>query len=268
MEIHPLCAAYPDFSQEKFDELCSNIKKNGLQHEIVLYEDQILDGRHRYKACLKVGVKPSFVQWKGQCGDPVAFVKAENDTRRQLTQGEIAAISLQLDTIWKKMQQLREEGKKKQATAAPGVRGGKSQPRSPLSVPIKAIDTTKELAKKAGVGKTIMTKALTIQDVLPEFLPRIARGETSIDAVYPQAVKKRQEEKPKEARRSIIGKAHKRRMESALSLIQGACMSMDQLDVEALKQQCSQEEIKAWSSTVTELTAALNRLKTKLNRKD
>ena len=54
--IHPLCAILPDLSEWEFKSLQESIRDNGLVESILLYEDMVLDGRHREKACIEVGV--------------------------------------------------------------------------------------------------------------------------------------------------------------------------------------------------------------------
>ena len=81
---------------EEFAVLVADIKANGLKEAIVLYEGMILDGRHRYRACLEAGVKPWFngpitrcdgvtVSAEEMIGDPVAYVISKNIRRRHLT---------------------------------------------------------------------------------------------------------------------------------------------------------------------------------------
>lgn len=79
-EFHPLAEAYPLLDGHDFEDLCSDIQANGLDKPIVLYEDKILDGRNRYRACLKVKVKPKFEQYQGD--DPLGYVETQNDFRR------------------------------------------------------------------------------------------------------------------------------------------------------------------------------------------
>ena len=47
-DIHELCKLFPVMSGEQFDALIEDIRDNGLQSPIILFEGKILDGRHRY----------------------------------------------------------------------------------------------------------------------------------------------------------------------------------------------------------------------------
>jgi hypothetical protein len=83
LTFHREAGRFPMMGNEEFDQLVDNIKEIGLQNPITVCEGQILDGRNRYLACIKAGVLPEFVEFKGK--DPVAFVYAVNVQRRHLT---------------------------------------------------------------------------------------------------------------------------------------------------------------------------------------
>ncbi|MBT2748370.1 MULTISPECIES: ParB/RepB/Spo0J family partition protein [unclassified Lysobacter] len=94
VEFHPLCMALPDMADEPFKALVEDIRVNGLRHDIVLFEGAILDGRHRYRACLTCGVVPRFVTFDGD--DPLAFIISENVTRRHLSESQRAMVASRL----------------------------------------------------------------------------------------------------------------------------------------------------------------------------
>lgn len=83
LKFHPLAERMPMMGDDEFDLLVVDILENGLQQPIVLYEEQILDGRNRYLACLVAKVEPKFREFDGS--DPVAFVYSVNVHRRHLT---------------------------------------------------------------------------------------------------------------------------------------------------------------------------------------
>jgi ParB-like chromosome segregation protein Spo0J len=83
LKIHPLCAMVPKMSAEAFDELKADIEKRGLIEPIWIKGDEIVDGRHRYRACVELGISPATRQYEGD--DIEAFVIAANVRRRQLS---------------------------------------------------------------------------------------------------------------------------------------------------------------------------------------
>lgn len=87
---HPLSAAFPAMSDEDFQALKDDIEVNGQREPVMVFEGMVLDGWHRYRACVDLGLKPQqFTFPEGD--DPVAFVKGANLHRRHLTASQRAA---------------------------------------------------------------------------------------------------------------------------------------------------------------------------------
>ncbi|MGO1073389.1 ParB/RepB/Spo0J family partition protein [Lysobacter sp. CA199] len=93
-EFHPLCLALPDMNKDQFQQLVADVRSNGLLHPIMLLEEQILDGRHRYRACLECEIEPRFVEFNGS--DPLSFVISENVARRHLNDSQRAMVAARL----------------------------------------------------------------------------------------------------------------------------------------------------------------------------
>ena len=85
MEFHPIADSYPLLEGQEFDALCASIRLYGLLEDIITYEDKILDGRNRHRACTELNITPRFRTWAGECGSPRAFVDSMNDKRRHMT---------------------------------------------------------------------------------------------------------------------------------------------------------------------------------------
>jgi ParB-like chromosome segregation protein Spo0J len=96
LRFHPLADIFPLMEGEAFDELVADIKANGLVDPIVIFDDMILDGRNRYRACQAASVTPTFrlaVQSPEEkpnlarplITDPLAYVISANIRRRHLT---------------------------------------------------------------------------------------------------------------------------------------------------------------------------------------
>lgn len=98
-EQHPLAlqltpGIMPD---EEFQAFCSDLKRRGQQHPIVLYEGKVLDGMHRYRGCLQEGLTPLYKEYNGD--DAAGLVIALNVLRRKLgsNQRALAGARLSLD---------------------------------------------------------------------------------------------------------------------------------------------------------------------------
>jgi ParB-like chromosome segregation protein Spo0J len=99
--VHPLAALLPllDDNSPEFAALVASIREHGLIEPIMLLDGEILDGRNRWRACLKAGVQPRFVEY-GDANDmpPLNYVLACNVHRRHLTEGQRTMIALDLVT--------------------------------------------------------------------------------------------------------------------------------------------------------------------------
>jgi len=83
------------------DELVESIKANGLRHSILLYQGKIVDGRNRYIACQKAGVKPLFIYWEGDEKGLIEFIVDENKVRRQMSESDCAMVGGRLANLKK-----------------------------------------------------------------------------------------------------------------------------------------------------------------------
>jgi N6-adenosine-specific RNA methylase IME4/ParB-like chromosome segregation protein Spo0J len=93
-QFHPLADLIPSMTDEEYRGLVEDIRANGLIEPIFLYEGKILDGRHRYRACLELGIEPRFEEY--QDNNPVSFVVSKNLKRRHLTESQKAVLAVEL----------------------------------------------------------------------------------------------------------------------------------------------------------------------------
>ena len=92
--FHPLADLLPLIGGVEFDRLVDDIAKHGLLNPITLYQDQILEGRNRVRACRAAGVEPRYVEFEGR--DPAAFVFSQNLARRHLGPSERAMVAARM----------------------------------------------------------------------------------------------------------------------------------------------------------------------------
>lgn len=87
---HPLSAAFPAMSPLDLAALTDDVAQHGLRQPIIIYEGQVLDGWHRYSACVAAGVAHRAVELPDD-EDPVAYVLSLNLSRRHLSASQRAA---------------------------------------------------------------------------------------------------------------------------------------------------------------------------------
>ena len=83
LKIHPICDMVPKMSAEAFDALKADIEKNGQIDPIWVKAGEIIDGRHRYRACRELGIECKTHEYEGS--DIETFVISVNVSRRHLS---------------------------------------------------------------------------------------------------------------------------------------------------------------------------------------
>jgi hypothetical protein len=179
MECHKVCALFPEMNSEQFSALVKDIAQNGQREPIWTHEDQIIDGRHRYRACCGLGIVPKFQEWNGQ-GSLVAFVVSLNLHRRHLDTSQRAAVAAEVKPM------LEEEGRRRLQEAAAQRRGahGRLEPvclNSDKQVD-ESWDSTQEAADMFSVARCTVADAASVKEQDPAAFDAIKRGETTVHA--------------------------------------------------------------------------------------
>jgi hypothetical protein len=96
--IHPVALKFPELPPDEFEALKESIRKHGLFEPIIVNGDGvILDGRHRYQACLELNRPPmmfNFADVKGADNlSAEEFIFDSNMKRRHLSESQRAAVA-------------------------------------------------------------------------------------------------------------------------------------------------------------------------------
>ena len=165
LQRHKLSTLFTDMPDDDFKKLCASIEANGFIDPIVrIYEGQILDGWHRYRAAQELNLirRLKFQEWKERDeGDPAAFVLARNIERRHLTPGQRGVIVVEMHN-W------LEHG------------DVDSQRDDPLNDGSQ-LKTNAELAKEAGVGTATIERAKEVSRAGQS--DKVIAGEKSVGEV-------------------------------------------------------------------------------------
>lgn len=93
VEIHPYANLFPPMSEAEFQGLKADIKENGQQEDIAFWRGQLVDGRHRLRACQELGIQYEAVDWECDEDTILARVIGKNLHRRHLTESQRAIIA-------------------------------------------------------------------------------------------------------------------------------------------------------------------------------
>jgi ParB-like chromosome segregation protein Spo0J len=90
LKPHPLAELMPAMTEEEFVALKEDIEKHGVHEPVWVFENQILDGRHRARACDELDQEFEIREYNGT--DPGAFVVSLNLHRRHLNREQKRAL--------------------------------------------------------------------------------------------------------------------------------------------------------------------------------
>ena len=150
LKQHPLSAAFPLMSANEFQLLKDSINNNGVLNPITIFDGAVIDGWHRYRAAIEVGMGCPAVELGDV--DPQDFVLAQNKMRRNVT---VAQLALATTAVY----QWRPEGRIQLDTECPVAK------------------TTAELAEISGVhASTIKQAKAVMSTAAPEVIEAVKSG--------------------------------------------------------------------------------------------
>lgn len=180
---------------EEWRDFVADIRINGQQEPIVLYEGKILDGRNRYLACLELGLKPKTTEYKGD--DPLAYVLSTNLHRRHLTKSQRAVLALDLLPYYEA--ENREAHRVGSGTRAnPGEAPKEISERDEEGLTKEERESSARAARATGTNRVYVQQVKKIAKEAPEEIEKIKRGEATVSGVVSRLKK---EEAEREAKR-------------------------------------------------------------------
>ena len=100
MKIHPAAAKLPEIPAIELEALRLSIERDGLIYPILVdTKGQIIDGRHRDKACKAAGIEPHTETFQGNEEQIIARIRALNLRRRDLTPSQKAFCDVALSSF-------------------------------------------------------------------------------------------------------------------------------------------------------------------------
>ena len=189
----------PRMSEQEFAELKESIRTEGQHYPIIVNEDlEVLDGHHRYRACMELGVEPDFEVKKFD--DKLLekkFVIEANLRRRHLNNFQLVELAVPLLEIEKALAKKRpsqggKNGREKQLNAAFASDDVESE-----FEPVFKAKATEVVAKKAGLStRTLERGKKIIEKASEDDKQKLREGKTSIAHVYQEIVREEKPQKP------------------------------------------------------------------------
>lgn len=174
-QFHEAANIFP-MDDEHLNELADDIKKNGQQIPIEIYEGKLLDGRRRFMACRIAGVRPSVRNVTPE--DPVQYVLSLNLHRRHLTPSQASMCAARAREIYER--EAKERSKLDNASKENLPDSIKGQARDiagkAFGVSGKSVDHAKkvidkgtpELIKAVDSGRMAVSTAAVVASETPE----------------------------------------------------------------------------------------------------
>lgn len=179
----------PPLTDEEFKGLEENILRDGIQDPLKIWNNTLIDGHNRYEIAKRHNLpfKTAEMHFDSR-GDAIIWIIKNQFGRRNLSAYDRSILALKLKPV------IAAKAKEKESERKTTYQ--KSEKSS-----LTTVNTTKEIAKAAGVSHDTIAKVEKIeQRATPEVKAALKSGEISINAAY-QQVKRAEKEIKQEERR-------------------------------------------------------------------
>jgi hypothetical protein len=152
---HAIAGCFPALSDREYRDLKASLLDQGQLTPIWTYQNQIIDGRHRHRACLELGLTPWIREWDGETSI-VGLVLDLNLLHRQLDASQRAMVAANLANL------------------------GQGRPAGTMQICKITLD---EAAARLGVSKRLVGSAREVMERgVPGLAEAVARGEVRLTA--------------------------------------------------------------------------------------
>jgi len=210
--IHPAASIFPLLEGEAFQSMVDSIAVHGVQNPIVSHKGEVLDGRNRLRAVMKLRdeghkVELPCVEWDAKCGlSATEWVEAQNLDRRHLKEDARAMIGAELARIIKaeankakKDSQFTSDTGKAAASkkAKPAATADSPSPQKRDRKKSEERTTAAQAAKKAKVSTHKMKQAMAVDkaveagEIAAEVVQEIKAGTKKVRDALPAKGKKK-----------------------------------------------------------------------------
>lgn len=166
----------PEMTSTEFKGLLSSIKEDGVRQPIHINSDlTILDGRHRVRACVELGIKDIQAVVHEMSRDAaIAFVRDTAIERRNLTNAQKIDIALRSSEL---IDEIEKKAKEREV-------GGKKVTLDPNGTRVKGGRTNEKLGEIVGTSKNSIARMKKVKKESPSLYKEVVKGEKTISGAY------------------------------------------------------------------------------------
>ena len=177
---HPYAQLLPEREGKSYAALVADIRHAGRLHRsISLYQERILDGRARLRACREAQVEPRYSEFAGSAAEAVAFVTSENLSVRQLKPGQRAICAARL---WRASEQARKSAKLQKMT--------QTQASELMQVSVRHLATATSILDDENLCAAVMSGKTSLAAVAAKMDPAIAAAKAGAPSSKRQVVER------------------------------------------------------------------------------
>jgi hypothetical protein len=178
---HPESRRIPDMAPGEWKSFLEDVKKRGIVEPIEITDkNEILDGRHRWKAAKELGIEKIPVRVVSP-PDPIEYILSAAIERRHLTEGQKAALVLEREEY---LQSLKKEADERKKASLKQYKN--DQKCSSVSAPghSRKGKTFEHAGKAVGVSARTLYRVQTVKRASPELFEKVKKGEIAPKKAY------------------------------------------------------------------------------------
>ena len=200
---------FPEASDEDFNRLLEDIRNNGFDQSqpITIFEDAILDGWNRFRACEILNISPAKRQFDGDSSAAIRFMMRTNK-RRNLNKGQWATIAVEAEELMARLREGSLQGKRNDIIqrVADAVKDGKVRPlvagaaieefdRGTSDKKLSDVDehankTATKAAQIFNTNRTYINQAAKVKENAPEAFEKVKAGKMTLQDAMKEVARK------------------------------------------------------------------------------
>jgi len=202
VKFHSVAEIFPLIEGPEFESLVNDVRIHGVREPVWTHNEQIIDGRNRWRAAQSAGVECPSREYAGDPANLVQFVVSLNLHRRHLNESQRAMVAAKIANL--------DVGKPNRANLHDNV-------------------TKAEAAEMLSVSERSVASARKVRDSgSPELTAAVERGEVSVSAASDVATL------PRDQQAEIVARGEKEILAAAKEIRAGRAVAIREQRIEKL----------------------------------